>query len=101
MSNHPKTTPASSSPAGTPKGLSRRIDNHVDTKFHLKFMERIYDGAPRWWGELEKFFRPSGANADRLDREPGVWNQIDMAYNARDKFFTKEISHLVACVNPA
>jgi len=82
-------------------GINRREDNVLDTSFRLRFVERLYDGAPRWWSDewVKHTSRPQGKYGDRLDREPGVRELIAQAFDFR-KFFNWNVPALVTCANP-
>jgi hypothetical protein len=82
--------------------VNRRQDNVLDTPFHLKFVERVYEGPPRWWASdwVKHTKRVPGTYGIRLDREPGVQNLVRMAYDYRAKYFNRNLPMLVTCVNP-
>jgi hypothetical protein len=76
-----------------------------DTKFHLEFLERLYDGSPRWWnqGWQQHVNQVPGDKYETLDREPGVKKHIDLAHgqDARRQFYgLNKVPFLVTCVNP-
>jgi hypothetical protein len=90
-------------PPKTPNsGLTaaRTEKNIYDTKFHLEFVERLYDGSPRWWntGWHEHINRVPGDDDETLDREPGVRLLFDLAHD-RSQYFVK-MPFLETCVNP-
>src|ERR1700722_9507269 len=81
---------------------SRQQANTYDTKFHLRFVERLYDGSPRWWNphwESTYFSPVAGDQYGTLNREPGVAKLIAMAHDFT-YYYNLETYYLEACVNP-
>jgi hypothetical protein len=88
------TTPATAA-------IARQEDNVLDTKFHLRFLERLYDGSPRWWHKGWSQFadKVPGDKYDTLEREPGVKKLIYYAHDQK-QYYNIKIPSFETCVNP-
>jgi hypothetical protein len=85
----------------TAAAMARQEDNVLDTKFHLRFVERLYDGSPRWWHKGWSYFaeKVAGDKYDTLEREPGVKSLMYYAHD-RKQYYNIKIPYLETCVNP-
>src|SRR5262245_14970813 len=83
------------------KSASRREKNVFDSGFHLRFVERLYSGAPRWFKEdwHVHHHRVPGTNGERLDREQDVKDGIALVHH-HDTLYDGATPYLVACQNP-
>jgi hypothetical protein len=92
-------------------GTTRTELNTHDTQFHLKLVERIYPGSPRWFTDdwHDHCGSVSGDTLGRFSREPSVLKAVYAANmyvpGAASRQFLKtyykpETPFLVACVNP-
>src|SRR5436190_12720285 len=80
--------------------LGRRVKNTANRPFHLLFLERVYDGAPRWFSkEWEQHHNtPSGNNGDRLERDRAVKKLMALAHDWK-RIFNANIPYLITCTN--
>lgn len=84
------------------ESVSRRDGNTIDAQFRVHFVERIYDGADRWYDREWRrthHDQVSGTNAECLDREPGVKTLMRESHD-RHELYNNRIPYYVACVNP-
>ena len=86
-------------PRATP--VTRTQDNTADSRFCVKFVERVYDGAPRWWEKAweRHYTTPSGPDGHRLDRDKDVKSLLGVASTYKT-LFNARIPYLISCVNP-
>jgi hypothetical protein len=79
---------------------SRQADNAVDQRFRICFAERLYDGAPRWYGtdylDHAKTLDPDCT----IDREPTVRSKLYASHDPRLLYHSDNTGYFATCVNP-
>lgn len=83
------------------RGVPRTQDGKLNDPFQVRFVERRYDGSPRWYNTgWEKYV--SGVPDDRsrvLDREKIVRAAVDEIHE-QSRFYGDEGWYLLTCIKP-
>lgn len=74
---------------------------HELTRFRISFVERLYDGSPRWYASgWREYIRRVQRPWHPLDREPGVISKIRQAHDSGSLYPTDRTEFVGTCVNP-
>ena len=75
---------------------------HELPRFQIRFVERLYDGSPRWyntsWRDHIRRVQRRGWHA--LDREPGVVAKIRQAHDSSRLYPPERAEYVGTCINP-
>ena len=84
------------------RGRSGSSEQHELPRFQIRFVERLYDGSPRWydtdWRQHIRRAQRRGRHA--LDREPGVVTKFRQAHDTSRLYPPDRTEYVGTCVNP-